>query len=99
MVLDSLGLDSLGDLGLGNIFAPILKPINNIFGSIGNLIKIIVGVILFFLIGVPILKWVFRQLFGSKQPQYPYPPPGYYPPMGYSTPSNIPPMSYPPAPN
>lgn len=109
-----LGLDSLGlgnffeDLGLSKIFEPIFKPITNIFGSVGNFVKILIGVILFLLIGLPILKWIFRQIFGSKQPQYPYPypPPGYYPPpmayppMGYSTPPmgySSPPMSYPPA--
>lgn len=99
--LGSLGLDNIfGDLGLGNIFEPILKPINNIFGSIGNFVKILVGVILFLLIGVPILKWIFRQIFGTKQPQYPYPPPSHYPPpMGYPPMSySTPPMGYSPAP-
>jgi hypothetical protein len=80
----------LNSLGLDEIFEPILKPIRNIFGSVKNLIIIIVCLIIFFKVVLPILKW----LFGWSKPAQPiyYPAPMYYPPM-----SNLP-MSYPPAP-
>lgn len=77
-----------GALGLNNIFSGVTDNIKSV-------IYIVVGVILFLLIGIPLLKWIFRSLFGSsKQPQYyPPPPPMYYPPPSYPPPS-YPPMNY-----
>lgn len=89
MVFDNINFRSIfSSLGLDNIFEPVLSPIRNIFGSVKNLIFIILGLIIFFKIILPLLKW----LFGWSKPAQPmyYPPPMGYPPMGY------PPMGYPP---